>query len=182
MDKRNLTLPPPPERSALPVGIQHDVSAEAMSYLHGLFLELRTQNSKYIELNKALLSLEARVELAERMVSLTRDHLAQAIERSDCPAPQEWLETLREFRFVGVRLVDACQVLLNEGKRMAPQELLIGLNKGMFRFNTSSPLREIHAAMLKQNFAKKEDQHWVWVGDEKTIDAPKGDHGEGAKP
>jgi hypothetical protein len=147
--------------------LQYEISSEAQSYLRGLVDELRDQNRKYFELTRAFLSLEARVDLAEQTVCLTRDHLARAIELSDSTAPFDWLEVLNEYRFVGVRLAEACQILLKEQKRMTPQDLLIGLNKGMFRFRTSSPLREIHAALLRQNFAKKEDQHWIWVISEK---------------
>lgn len=110
----------------------------------------------------SLLALEARVELAEKTVSLTRDHLMTEIERSDSSTPRDWVSTLNNFRFVGSRLVDACMTVLEEGKRMTPQEILVALNRGMFRFRTSSPLREIHAALLRQSFAKKEDSVWVW--------------------
>jgi hypothetical protein len=133
------------------------------TYLAGLFQELRQQADKYAALTGQYLNLEARVELAEKTLCLTRDHLVMEIEKSDSTTPHDWVTTLNDFRFAGVRLVDACMVLLQENKRMTPQEMLVGLNRGMFRFRTSSPLREIHAALLRQNFAKKEDQVWVWI-------------------
>jgi len=147
-----------------PSTIQYDVASEANSYLAGLFEELRQQAAKYQALTGQLLNLEARVELAEKTVCLTRDHLVMEIGKSDSSTPHDWVGTLNDFRFAGVRLVDACMTLLQENKHMTPQEILVGLNRGMFRFRTSSPLREIHAALLRQTFAKKEDQVWVWTG------------------
>lgn len=142
--------------------VNYDFTSEASAYLSGLFEELKQQSAKYQSLTNALLALEARVELAEKTVSLTRDHLMSEIAHSDSSTPRDWVSTLNNFRFVGVRLVDACMTVLEEGKRMTPQEILVALNRGMFRFRTSSPLREIHAALLKQGFAKKEDAVWVW--------------------
>jgi len=139
-------------------------SGESSAYLHGLYQELQQQTAKYAALTSELLSLEARVELAEKTVCLTRDHLALEIEQSDSAAPRNWSETLNRFRFAGVRLADACLALLKERRSMTPQQLLVGLNEGMFRFRTSAPLREIHAALLRQESAKKEDANWVWIG------------------
>jgi hypothetical protein len=154
----------PAASNAAVSGMEYDFSSEATSYLGGLFQELQQQTAKYGALTRELLNLEARVELAEKTVCLTRDHLQLEIERSDSTMPRDWTATLSDFRFAGVRLVDACMALLRENKKMTPQEILVGLNRGMFRFRTSSPLREIHAALLRQNFAKKgEDQTWVWT-------------------
>ena len=151
--------------AALPVrGV---ISAEATSFLSGLYQEMTEQADKYSQLTRDLLNVQGRVELAEKTLCLTRDHLANAIERSDSAVPHDWNATLNKFRFVGVRLADACMALLKENNKMTPQEILIGLNEAMYRFRTSSPLREIHAALLRQNFAKKdEDQNWVWTGAE----------------
>jgi len=143
--------------------INYDIASESNSYLAGLFEELRQQAAKYQALTGQFLSLEARVGLAEKTLCLTRDHLVMEIGKSDSSTPRDWVATLNGFRFAGVRLVDACMTLLQENKVMTPQELLVSLNRGMFRFRTSSPLREIHAALLRQNFAKKEDQSWVLV-------------------
>lgn len=150
--------------------VRHDISAEAQSYLHALYQEFHEQTLKYRGLTRELLNLEARVELAEQTVRLTRDHLAAAIERSDSTDPIDWLSIFNQFRFVGVRLAEACLTLLKENRRMTAQELVIGLNQGLFRFRTSSPMREIHAALLRQSSVKKEDQHWVWVeSDDETL-------------
>jgi len=140
------------------------VTTEAMSYLAGLFQEFHKQTHNYHALTTELLSLEGRIELAEMTLCLTRDHLTMAITRSDSAAPNNWDGVLKSVRFVGVRLADACQVLLQERRKLTPEEILNGLNKGMFRFRTSSPLREIHAALLRPGFAKREGDYYIWVG------------------
>lgn len=143
---------------------QYLISTEANAFLNGLYREFREQAKRYHDLTAELLSLEARIELAEKTLCLTRDHLAMTIARTDSSTPRDWDEALRSTRFVGVRLADACMALLQENKKMTPQEILVGLNKAMFRFRTNSPLREIHAALLRQNFAKKVGPSWVWTG------------------
>jgi hypothetical protein len=149
----------------VPAKTSIEISAESSSFLNALYQELHDQASKYLLLTRALLDMEARVDLTEKTLCLTRDHLMSVIDRSDSAAPHDWSATLNKFRFVGVRLADACMALLKDNKKMTAQELFLGLNGGMFRFRTSSPLREIHAALLRQNFAKKdEDQNWVWTG------------------
>ena len=140
------------------------ITAEATSYLEGLFQEFHEQTDRYRALTKELLSLEGRIELAEKTLCLTRDHLAMAIERTDSATPHDWGTVLEKVRFVGVRLADACQVLLQEHRRLTPEGILRGLNNGMFRFRTSSPLREIHAALLRQTFVKREGSHYIWMG------------------
>lgn len=157
MPKNALQSAPSPE-------VDHHISVESSAYLDGLFQELQRQIHHYVEFTRMLHNVEARLELAEKTLSLTRDHLMMTISQTDSARPRDWKGTLDGVRFVGVRLVDACQVLLQERKKMTPEELLMALNEGMYHFRTNSPLREIHAAMLRQNFAKREDEYWVWIG------------------
>lgn len=139
-------------------------TVEATSYLSGVFNEFHGQIHKYQELTRNLLSMEARVELAEKTLCLHRDHLASSILATDSALPNDWNKYLRMVKFVGVRLADASMALLREKKKMTPQQIFEGLNNGMFRFRTNSPLREIHAALLKQPFARKVGEAYVWTG------------------
>ena len=140
-------------------------TSEATSYLQGLYGEFREQIKRYHAITGELLSLEARVELAEKTMCLTRDHLEMTIRSTEDAMPHDWDSALREVRFAGVRLADACMTLLREFRRMTPEELLRGLNNGMFRFRTNSPLREIHASLLKQPSVTRTGKHYVWKGD-----------------
>ncbi|MHB8413718.1 MAG: hypothetical protein ACYDDI_17515 [Candidatus Acidiferrales bacterium] len=140
-------------------------TTEATAFLSGLFREFQQQTRKYQQLTFQCLSLEAQLELTEKTLCLTRDHLAMTIEKTDNALPHDWENALQKVRFVGVRLADACRKLLQEQGKMNPEQLLEGLNEGMFRFRTNSPLREIHAALLRQTFAKKTGPSYVWIGD-----------------
>ena len=138
---------------------------ETNSFIDGLFAEFRSNVGRYQGLTAHQFELEARIEMTEKTLCLMRDHLRDTIERADCAAPpRDWKPLFEEVRFVGVRLVDACMTLLQEHGKLTQEELLTGLNGGMFRFRTSSPLREIHAAMLRQRRAKKLGNTWVWIG------------------
>lgn len=148
--------------------VKAETTTEATAYLGGLFDEFQKQCSNYHELTRQLLALEARIELAEKTLCLTRDHFIVTIAKTECAMPNNWNKLFRGVRFVGVRLADACKVLLREHKKMTPEEILNGLNSGMFRFRTNSPLREIHAALLKQSFAKKTGVTYGWIGTPET--------------
>jgi len=150
------------DKAKKPVKINYTM--EATAFLQGLFQEFQQQTEKYKHLTATLLSLEAQAELAEKTLCLTRNHLALTIDKTECAAPHDWEKVLQTVRFVGVRLADACKVLLQEKKKLTPEQFLGGLNEGMFRFRTNSPLREIHAALLKQSFAKKVGTAYVWIG------------------
>jgi len=143
---------------------EHQVTTEASAFLGGLFTEFKEQTEKYQDLTAELFSLQAQIELAEKTLCLTRDHLAMVIDRTECYAPKNWDQVLQTVQFVGVRLADACSALLRKHKRLTPTQFLSGLNQGMFRFRTNSPLREIHAALLRQSFAKKDGDAYVWIG------------------
>ena len=139
---------------------------ESTAYLQGLFNAFQEHVAEYNAMTAHLLEMEARIELAEKTLSLTRDHLNMTINQTEGAAPHEWDKVLNSVRFVGVRLADACMALLQEStqKKLTPDELLNQLNHGMFRFRTNSPLREIHAALLKQSSVKRSGSHWVWTG------------------
>jgi hypothetical protein len=139
-------------------------TSEATGYVNGLYSEFHQQVERYHSLTQHLLEMEARVELAEKQLCLTRDHLAMVVKSTDCAAPRDWRKAFESVRFVGYRLVDACTELLQENKKMTSNALLDALNHRMFRFRTSAPFREIHAAMLRQTSVKRTDDVWEWIG------------------
>jgi hypothetical protein len=155
--KTNIVKPDPNDAD-------HIATSEAMAFIEGLQGEFAQQITKYHQLTRALLGLEARVELAEKQLCLTRDHLAMVVEKTDCVAPRDWKKTFESVRFVGYRLVDACLELLQEKKIMTAKELLEELNHRMFRFRTNTPFREIHAALLRQTSIKRTKDGWTWIG------------------
>lgn len=139
---------------------------ESISYLSGLYQAYEKEINNYLSLGAQLMALEARVELAEKTLILTRDHFALAIQRTEGAAPHNWTETLARARFVGSRLSEACIELLKEYKKLTLEQLLDGLNSGQYRFRTNTPLREIHAALLKQPGVERVGNALVWIGGE----------------
>ncbi len=136
---------------------------ESTAFLRGLFSELREQQAKYCDLTGQLLGLEARIELSEKTLCLTRDHFAMTVAKTEDALPNDWSKVLQSVRYVGVRLADACVKSLEEHKKMTPEQLLRDLNDGMFRFRTNSPLREIHGALLRNPNVKRSSGSYVWI-------------------
>ena len=139
-------------------------TTEAVSWVSGLFSEYSEQLERYHELTANLLSLQARVEVVEKNLCVTRDHLALAIEKSEESMPETWKYALNRARYVGTRLADVCLGLLKERKRLTMTEMLNELNLGMFRFRTNTPAREIHGALLRQPYVKRTADGWLWNG------------------
>jgi hypothetical protein len=136
----------------------NEFTIQLFATFHGTF-------ANYNELLAAEREIQARLETAEKTVALTRDHLLDSLRNADDAAPpEEWKSLLDGVRFVGVRLVDACLTLLQEQGRLGSEGLLERLIAGGFRFRTASPLREIHAAMLKQQAARKAGNEYLWLG------------------
>jgi hypothetical protein len=145
---------------------------ESTSYLQGLFAEFKEQTQKYNDLTGQLLRLEARIELTEKTLCLTRDHFKMTIARTQDAVPNDWDKVLNSVRFVGVRLADACAQSLQAHKKMTPEQLLRDLNDGMFRFRTNSPHREIHAALLRHPYVKRTAAAYVWVAPPEETQLP----------
>lgn len=139
-------------------------TSEALSWVRGLYDEFADQVVRYHELTAHLLSLQARVELVEKNLCVTRDHLALQIEKAEEGMPAAWSEKLTLTRFVGMRLSDACIELLRQHKHLTHVEMLNALNMGMFRFRTNAPGREIHGALLRQPDIKRVSDGWLWTG------------------
>jgi hypothetical protein len=144
---------------------------EASSYLDGLFAEFREEINRYKELTSHMMQLEARLELTEKRLSLTRDHLEMAITTSEGCQKRlpEFKQIAASVQFVGLRLVDACTAILREHHRLTPEKLLDAINEGTFRFRTNSPLREIHAALLRQPNVERKGQMYVWTGPREKV-------------
>ena len=151
--------------------VSSQITLESTLYMQGIFDAFREKKKEYVGLTAHLHQIEGQIDLAEKTLSLTRDYLAMAVKQTKHAAPHDWDTVLKSVRFVGVRLADACAVLLQESssKKLMPEKLLEGLNDGMFRFRTNSPLREIHAALLKQASVKRVGQQWTWVGNSEQL-------------
>lgn len=139
---------------------------ESHAYLEGLFADFEQQMDRYKGLTRHLMGLEARMEIAEKTLCLTRDHLQIALETTE--GADEWRQKYKteaaKVRFIGKRLVEACEETLAENKKLRPEKLLDLLNEGTFRFRTTAPLREIHAALLRHPHIKRIENYYIWAG------------------
>lgn len=144
-------------------------TSEAVGYLEGLHQEFQEQLHKYLALVHQQMQLQARVELAEKLVCVTRDHFVMATQSTEGTLPRDWSDTFAAARFVGVRLSDACVDLVRQHNRLSPENLLCYLNNGQYRFRTNAPLREIHGALLKQASVSKDGQDYVWAGEQRNL-------------
>lgn len=149
-----------PENAKLP---SH--SLEEVAYLRGLYEEFLSEKLHYHQLVEQLMQAQGRVELAEGRLRLTRDHMLNRIGRSPLLAPKEWREQFLDVQFVGVRAGDACRLALIEKGPLTTEELVEALNHGGYKFRSNAPAREVHAALIRQNDAKKEDDRWVYTGE-----------------
>jgi hypothetical protein len=143
---------------------------ERQAFLDGLFQELDGQLHRYLELVGQLATLQARLDIIEHSLQVTRDHVRDVLRRSVDEVPPNWQQTLARVRFVGVRLGDACVEILRKRESLTAQDILNELNSGQFRFRTGSPLREITAALLRQPRVKRREDRWVYVPEAEVVD------------
>ena len=136
---------------------------ESMSYVHGVYDAFHKQVNDYQTLTDKLLRLEGQIVLAEKQVQVARDHLCMVIEKTPTALPPDWDKTLGTVRFVGVRLAEACLQLLRDQSPMTTEDLVEGLNHGMYRWRSHSPARELNAAMLRQKSVKREEDNWIYT-------------------
>jgi hypothetical protein len=163
------------------------ITLESGAFLNGLFKDFRGQIDRYKALTARLMEIEAQLQLAEKTLSLTRDHLEMALKSTE-GSQNRMREFKREstlVRFVGMRLTDACTIVLKERKRVRAEKLLDAINEGTFRFKSNAPLREIHAALLKHPHVKRQGDYYIWIPPKEALvvtpNSPSvlGDGGEG---
>jgi len=155
----------------MPKKIPKTTTLETGAYLDGLFNDFAEQVNRYKALTGHRMEIEARLELAEKTLCLTRDHLEMALQTTEGSESRfyKFRKDSAKVQFVGMRLVDACTAVLKEHRKMTPQKLLDAVNEGTFRFKTNAPLREIHAALLRHPNVRREGPSYVW-------DGPKEEH------
>jgi hypothetical protein len=155
--------------------IPRTMTLESGAYLDGLFRDFAEQVNRYKHLTAGLMQLEARLGLAEKTLCLTRDHLEMALHSTEGSESRlhQFQKDAANVQFVGMRLTDACTVVLREHKKMTPEKLLDAINEGTFRFKTNSPLREIHAALLRHPHVERRGSSYVWTGPKEEQTRPQ---------
>lgn len=135
---------------------------ERRAFIDGLFDELNEQTQRYSSLIHQFFQLEARVQVNERTMKATRDHLLAALNEVGEEVPANWEQVLSRVRFLGLRLADACMEVLRDRGTITMDDLREELDNGMFRFNTPTPMREINAALLRQAHVRRDGDLWIY--------------------
>lgn len=140
---------------------------ERAAYLKGLYSELDRQRIHYVSLLSEWHEIQGRMEVAERSLANTRDHLYSYLADDKLEGfedmPADWILTLGRVRFVGARAADAIvAVLRTSSEPVTTKELLRALNESNFRFRTTTPLKEIHAATMRHPRIRREGDKWVY--------------------
>jgi hypothetical protein len=89
--------------------------------------------------------------------------------------PPDFEELMHSVRYIGVRIGTACVDALRELGRATTEELETHLNNGGFRFRSGTPLREINAALMRHPLARRDEEKWVYAGEDD--EAPADDAG-----
>lgn len=148
--------------------IPKTATLEANAYLDGMFHDFTSEIERYQEFTSHMMQLEARIELSEKRIALTRDELNLALKTAEGGPDHQRMAQFRELsskvQFVGMRLVDACTTVLKKHGRLTPEKLLDAINEGTFRFRTNAPRREIHAALLRHPTVERRGNCYVWTG------------------
>lgn len=142
---------------------RRSVTAERIGYVEGLFGELEEQLQRYVDLSRQQQKVLAQLEIAENTVQAIRGYIYTQLANTEEDVPPNWELLLKQGRFVGSRIGEACTTVLKEQNVLSHEELLDELNDGQFRFRTSHPLREINAALLRHPKINKEGENWVYT-------------------
>src|SRR5215831_1378438 len=89
------TNPPPPSTiegqfEMLPGSAARPRTIERSGFVCGLLQELQEQTVRYVEFVGEMAHLQARIEIAERNVRLTREHLESVLGRTNERVPADW--------------------------------------------------------------------------------------------
>lgn len=138
-------------------------SAERVGFVGGLFNALQDLLHTHTHIVLELGEIQGRFDISERNLRATRDHLLATVESSGEHVPKDWRKVIDQVRFLGARLGDAAiEVLKNEDDPCTLSEIHDVLNNGGFHFRTGTPLREIHAALIRQPGAKRDPETDTW--------------------
>ena len=141
---------------------RRSVTAEREGYVEGLFEELEEQLDRYVEFSKQIQKIQAQIGIAEGTIQAIRGYIYTQFSNTEEDVPANWEMLLKQARFVGARLGDACVEILKEQNELSKAEMLDELNEGQYRFRTPHPLREINAALLRHPKIRKEGDMWIY--------------------
>jgi hypothetical protein len=115
----------------------------------------------------ALEKAKSEYDFAERRLVLANEryrveHLAHPDPLSEGVIPLELSHVLETVQYLGFSLKAACRWVLEGFGAASAEEIADRLEEGGFQFKSDVPVREVHAALLKQPWAKKNQETGMW--------------------
>jgi hypothetical protein len=146
----------------------HDTKDTKASNLAGKVLDAKGvwENAR-LNLEKA----KAEYDYAEQRLILARKELRLELDRADDPYyemvagfadPEGVRDAIRAVEYVGVPIGSAARSSLSRLKKATTRRLVSHMRERGFQFQTEAPARELHGAIVKQVWAKKDKKADTW--------------------
>ena len=126
-----------------------------------MIAELRERAERYAAAAAEAERLERRIAQGERRLAAAGEHLLSALEADGAEAPAAWRSALLRARMAGASAGEACAILLAEHGPLTTSGLRTELERAGFRFRGATPLREIHAALIRNSRVRRDGARWV---------------------
>ena len=114
----------------------------------------------------ALAKAKNEYEFVERRLILAKDRLWLEFQDPKAPfegpLPRDLDETTNSVQYLGMPLKAACKWVLGAWMAATAEEIADRLEEGGFQFKGHVPEREVHAALLKQPWARKNQSTGMW--------------------
>ena len=127
----------------------------------GMFAELRERAERHAAAAAEAERLERVVAHGERRLAAAGEHLLAVLEAEGMEAPAGWRDALLRARMAGASAGEACAILLEEHGPATAAGLKTMLERAGFRFRGAAPLREIHAALIRNSRVRRDGGLWV---------------------
>jgi hypothetical protein len=116
-----------------------------------------------IELERA----RSQYEFAERRLVLAKERFylelrAHPEPQSEGLLPRDLDEVISSVQYMGDSIKSACKWVLGAWMAASSEEIADRLEEGGFQFKSDVPVREVHAALMKQPWAKKNQATGMW--------------------
>ena len=126
-----------------------------------MLAELRERAERHAAAVAEAERLERGVAQGERRLAAAGKHLLSALEAEGIDAPAGWRDALLRARMAGASAGEACAILLEEHGPATTAGLKTMLERSGFRFRSATPLREIHAALIRNARVRRDGALWV---------------------
>ena len=125
-----------------------------------MIAELRERAERHAAAAAGAALLERRIARGERRLAAAGEHLLAVLEADGIDAPAGWRDALLRARMAGASAGKACAIMLQEHGPLTTAGLKTMLERAGFRFRGATPLREIHAALIRNSRVRRDGDRW----------------------